>query len=52
MAQKSPGSGDDLSPDGRRSWGDHAVKEDDTALKNEQINRTEFANPEPAWSSS
>jgi hypothetical protein len=50
MARESPGSGDDLSPDGRRGWGDRTVKEDDVALKNDRIYRTEFANPEAAWS--
>jgi hypothetical protein len=37
MVRESPGSGDDLSPDGRRSWGDRRVKEDDMALDNEQV---------------
>jgi len=49
-ARESPGSGDDLSPDGRRGWGDRTVKEDDVALKNERIYRTGFANPEAARS--
>jgi len=52
MARESPGSGDDLSPDWRRAWGDRTVKEDDVALKHEQINLTEFVNPEAAWSCS
>jgi hypothetical protein len=39
MARESLGSGDDLSPDGRRSWGDRKVKEDDMALDNEQVIR-------------
>jgi hypothetical protein len=50
MARESPGSGDDLSPDGRRAWNDRTVKDEDVALKKEQINRTEFANPEATWS--
>jgi hypothetical protein len=36
MVRESPGSSDDLSPDGRRSWGDNRVKEDDMAPDNEQ----------------
>jgi hypothetical protein len=39
-ARESPGSGDDLSPDGRRAWGGRTVEEDDVALKKEQINRS------------
>jgi len=39
-ARESPGSGDDLSPDGRRAWGHRTVREDDVALKQEQINRS------------
>jgi hypothetical protein len=45
MARESPGSGDGLSPGGRRGWGDSTVKEDDVALKNDRIYRTEFRQP-------
>jgi len=40
MARESPGSGDDQSPEGRRGWGDRPLREDDVALKKEQINRS------------
>ena len=39
-ARESPGSGDDLSPDGLRAWGDRTVREDDVALDKEQIDRS------------
>jgi hypothetical protein len=39
MVRESPGSGVDLSPDERRSWGDRRVKQDDMALDNEQVIR-------------